>query len=148
MNATLKVSAVITYSDNSVSQILSYLDENGQISVNDSLGHADAADDVANQMLALNDFSFTYNSNIYNLSASSTGGSDKVATSAVLEISGRVALDDNSWGDFYHLFNSNESSSALSNYGDEYFDSAMNDVVLNARFVATVSTAGFVLSTN
>jgi len=149
MDATLKVSATFTYADNTTEQILSYLDENGQISVNDSTNHDQTADDMEDQTSALDNLQFSYNGSTYDFAASITGASGKTASSVVLELSGRVALDDDTWGDFYYLFNSVEDSSdQLSNYGDAYFGQAMEDAVLNARFVAAVSTAGFILSTS
>lgn len=148
IRATLKVSAVLAYEDGTSRQILASLDENGSIAVNDSELHTETASDLDNETDSINYLEF-YNLDdavTYTFTASIADTNEKTPTSAVLEVTGRTAMLDNTYGDFYYLFDSNESSNPQRHSGHDYFAAAMENDTLAIRFIATVATSGFVLN--
>lgn len=144
---TLKVSAVVTYTDNTTKQILASLDENNKISYNYGSDHDDASADIDSQTDAMTDFGFSDPDTAATFDiGSALVGSDKTVNSVVLQISGRVADDNNTYNDFLYQFNSIEGTTPLFKSGTAYFADAAAVDAYRLLMIQTFAVASIVLN--
>lgn len=149
-NFTLKVSALVTFEDNSVLQILSNLDENGNIAVNYSGDHVEASSSIDHQTDAMTDFAFTDTDTGLSFSIGHLLDytPEKTVTSVILDVSARFANEDDTWNDFLYQFNSVEGSTPLIKQGTAYAARAVNDTTTAqwALVTATFAAANITLT--
>jgi len=98
----MRIAGTVSYSDNSHAQFAVHLDERGNLSVNNLTDGRQAAKEVDSdvayfdQIVAL----------LHTITIAYNGTPAKVVTDLVAEISGRIANDDNTWGDFISQYDS------------------------------------------
>jgi hypothetical protein len=144
---TLKVSAVVTYTDDTSKQILASLDENGNISSNYTNDHDDASSDIDEQTDAMSDFAFTDPDTGLAIDIGSIlTGTAKTVSDVVLQISGRVSDDDNTYNDFLYQFNSVEGSTPLFKTGTAYFADAADVAAYLSLMEQTFDAASITLT--
>lgn len=148
---TVKISALVTYQDNTTRQILSSLDENGNISHNDTAAHqsVDAAR-IDGQTDAMTDFAFIDPDTglSFDIGSILVDDNAKIVTSVVLDISGRFANEDNTWNDFLYQFNSIEGTTPLFKQGTQYVVDAVENTTATQRaiFEQAFIVAGIILT--
>jgi len=92
-----RVAGIVAYSDNSHAQFAAHLDQHGNVSVNSVAGSKQATLEAASESW-LSDMFTLLEENIPTLTNAGVAG--KTVTSMTAELSGRVAFDDNTHGDF------------------------------------------------
>lgn len=141
-NVTFSMSLVAALASGDIRQILVAVDDDGKISVNDSTLHDDTAAAVDDDTVAFSTFSITDGGNTYTIA--STGASTEEVASVSLNISGRVAYDDNTHKDFYYRFLTKVGGNIIEYDNPGIFDDAYQ--AFQALFDAAAASAGLVIN--